>query len=78
MNWRERIVVDEHTCFGKPRVKGTRLSVEFILDWLAAGDTHQQILEGYPTIEEEANILACIAYASDVLLSEIEVSRTVG
>lgn len=50
MNWRERISSDPAVLLGKPVVKGTRISVELILGWLAKGWTHEQILESYPHI----------------------------
>ena len=51
MDWHEKITVDAHILAGKPVVKGTRLSVEFILDLLAEGWSEVQIIENYPTID---------------------------
>ena len=45
MDWRERIVTDADTCGGRPRVKGTRISVEFLLGLKAAGWGEDQILQ---------------------------------
>lgn len=53
MNWRERISSDPEVLVGKPVVKGTRISVELILGWLANGWTYEQILESYPHIVRE-------------------------
>jgi len=50
MNWQERIVSDESVLLGKPTVKGTRISIEFIFERLADGWTEQQILENYPRL----------------------------
>lgn len=69
MGWSERITIDPQILVGKPAVKGTRISVEMILDLLAAGWTHEQILDSYPTLAEE-DLRACLAYASEVLRSE--------
>ena len=67
--WRERIVVDPNILVGKPVVKGTRLAVEFIVELLAQGWTHEQILDNYPGLAPQ-DILACLSYASDALHAE--------
>lgn len=69
MKWSDRITVDPKVLVGKPVIKGTRLSVEFIVDLLAAGWTHQQILENYPHLRQE-DIQACLAYAAELLHAE--------
>ncbi len=69
MPLQDRIVVDPKVLVGKPTVKGTRLSVEFILDLLANEWSEQQILENYPGLEH-ADITACLRYAADTLKSE--------
>ena len=56
----KRISVNPNICFGKPCIKGTRIWVSLILDYLAAGDTIDDILQAYPHIVKE-DILACIA-----------------
>lgn len=58
-----RISVDPRICFGKPCIKNTRIWVSLILDYLAAGETIENILEAYPYLKKE-DILACIAYGS--------------
>jgi uncharacterized protein (DUF433 family) len=57
-----RITVNPGIFGGKPIIRGRRLAVEHILGMLAAGDSIQTILSGYPWLEEN-DILACIAYA---------------
>jgi len=69
VTWQDRIVVDPQILVGKPVIKGTRLAVEFVLDLLAQGWTEADILENYPGVTTE-DILACLAYASDVLRAE--------
>jgi len=69
MDWRERITVDPRILVGKPVVKGTRIAVEMVVDLLAAGWTHQQILDSYPTLSE-ADVRACLSYASELLHTE--------
>ena len=59
----ERISVDPNACFGKPCIKGTRIWVALILDFLAAGNTFEEILEAYPYLSQE-DILACIGYGA--------------
>lgn len=53
MNWQECIVSDSDTLFGKPRIRGTRIGVEFILDLLASGWDEAEILESYPHLTPE-------------------------
>ncbi len=48
MNWRDSITVDPKVLVGKPVIKGTRIAVEFLMELLAAGWTHEQILKNYP------------------------------
>jgi uncharacterized protein (DUF433 family) len=57
----QRIVVDPQMFGGKPIIRGRRLAVEHVLGMLAAGDTTQTILEGYPRLEPE-DIQACLVY----------------
>lgn len=69
MNWHDRITVDPRILVGKPTVKGTRIAVELVVDLLAAGWSHQQILDSYPNLTDE-DLRACLAYASELLHSE--------
>ena len=59
----KRISVNPKICFGKPCIKGHRIWVSLILDYLAAGDTIETILKNYPQLARE-DILACIAYGA--------------
>lgn len=61
-----RIVVDPKILTGKPVVRGTRISVELVVELLAAGWSHEQILASYPHLSEE-DIRACLAYAGELL-----------
>lgn len=60
-----RISIDPNICFGKPCIKGHRIWVSLILDFLAAGETVADILENYPGLEE-ADVYACIAYGAEM------------
>ena len=60
------IQTDPAVMMGKPVVAGTRITVELILEKLAAGETPEQILEAHPRLTREA-ILAALAYAAENL-----------
>ncbi len=67
--WQERISIDNNILVGKPVIKGTRLAVEFIVELLAQGWSEQDIIKNYPGLTR-LDILACLAYASNLLHSE--------
>ena len=69
MDWRERIISDPEILVGKPVIRGTRISVELILGWLANGWTFEQVLESYPNLARE-DILAALAFAAERLREE--------
>jgi uncharacterized protein (DUF433 family) len=69
VNLSDRIVIDPRVLVGKPIVKGTRISVELVVDLLAKGWKEDQILDNYPNLTAD-DILACLAYASEVLHAE--------
>ncbi len=69
MDWKERIVVDPEIAFGKPRIKGTRLSVEFLMGLFAAGWSEQRVLEDYPHLARE-DLQAVFALAAEMLAEE--------
>lgn len=58
------ISIDPEIRFGKPCIKGTRIAVVDILQWLASGMTHEEILQDYPSLKEE-HIRAALAFAAD-------------
>jgi uncharacterized protein (DUF433 family) len=60
-----RIAVDPEVCFGKPCVRGTRIWVSLLLDFLASGTTIEEILDNYPQLKRE-DILAAIAYGAEM------------
>jgi uncharacterized protein (DUF433 family) len=63
------IVLDPHILAGKPVIRGTRLSVEFVIGLLAEGWSEADILANYPAMRHE-DILVCLSYARDMLSSE--------
>jgi uncharacterized protein (DUF433 family) len=54
MDWKKYIISDKEVLLGKPTVKGTRLSVDYIISLLAQGWSEQQILENYPRLNKES------------------------
>jgi uncharacterized protein (DUF433 family) len=66
MDWKARIESNPDMCGGRPRVKGTRLTVEFLLGLKAAGWTDAQILDGYPHLRAD-DLLAVFAFAQAMI-----------
>jgi uncharacterized protein (DUF433 family) len=64
MNYTLHIMIDPNIRFGKPCIKGTRITVYDILGWLASGMSINGVLEDYPELTDE-QIRACLAYAAD-------------
>lgn len=64
-----RIVCDPDILSGKPVIKGTRISVEFLLELLSNNWTHQEIIDNYPYITKE-DILAALEYSLSLLKEE--------
>lgn len=62
-DWRRRIVVDPEICHGKPCIRGTRIMVSIILDYLKANEPVEEVLRQYPTLKA-ADIHAAIGYAA--------------
>lgn len=69
MDWRLYIHSNPKILLGKSVIKGTRLSVEFILGLFAAGWTEYQVLENYPTLTTEA-LRAVFAFAAECMCEE--------
>ena len=57
-----RITIDEKICNGKPTIRGKRITVQTILEFLSAGESIEEILNQYPTLERE-DISACFEFA---------------
>lgn len=69
MDWHDRIIIHPNILVGKPVIKGTRISVELVIDLLGRGYSQEQILQQYDHIAAE-DIQACLAYASELLRAE--------
>ena len=67
--WQEFIISDKQVLLGKPIIKGTRISVELILELLASGWTERQLLESYPNLSEDA-LRAVFLYLRDCIQQE--------
>jgi uncharacterized protein (DUF433 family) len=70
VRWADHIESRPDAAGGKPVVRGTRLSVDFILGLFAAGWTQEQVLENYPALTPEA-LRAVFAYAAEILHEEV-------
>jgi len=62
----QRIVIDPKVMTGKPVIKGTRLTVQFILGLLGEGSTIEEIIKEYKGIKKE-DIMACLIFASEAI-----------
>jgi len=64
MDYTSFIEIDPQVRFGRPIIKGTRITVYDVLGWLAARQSHQEIMEDFPQLIND-QILACLAYAAN-------------
>ncbi len=64
MNYKGIITIEPEKRGGKPCIRGMRITVYDVLDYLASGMTHREILEEFPYLTQE-DILACLSYAAD-------------
>jgi uncharacterized protein (DUF433 family) len=64
IDYKQFIEVNPEIRFGKPVIIGTRITVYDVLQWLASGSTHEEILEDFPQLTQD-QIFACLAYAAN-------------
>lgn len=64
MNYKDLISINSDVRFGKPCIKGTRISVYDVLNWLASGMNKQDIISDFPELNEQ-KINACLYFAAD-------------
>jgi uncharacterized protein (DUF433 family) len=69
-HWQDHITVDPNICHGKACFRGTRILVSAVLDNFAAGETHESVLQSYPTLDPES-INAALAFAADLARERI-------
>lgn len=62
----ERITIDPEVCHGKPVIRGLRYPVESMLEYLAAGDSMEDLLAEFPGLERD-DLLACLQFAANAL-----------
>ena len=70
MKWQDHIVSDKNILLGKPTIRGTRISVELILELLETGWNEKQLLESYPSLSEDS-LRAVFAYLKDCVQKEL-------
>jgi len=68
----ERIIVNPDICNGKPVINGTRITVQTVLEFLAAGDSVDDVLQEYPALKRE-DVHACLDYASKLMANHYSV-----
>jgi len=68
----ERISIKPDVCNGRPVVRGTRITVQTVLEFLAAGDSVEEVLEEYPKLTR-ADVQACLNYASRLAANHFSV-----
>jgi uncharacterized protein (DUF433 family) len=66
MEWKDRIISDPEIMLGKPVIKGTRLTVQFLIEQLANGWTEADIIESYSGLTHE-DIQACFSFVAETL-----------
>ena len=62
----DRITIDEEICNGKPTIRGKRIAVQTVLEYLSAGESIEEVLSQYPSLERE-DITACLEFASGLM-----------
>jgi uncharacterized protein (DUF433 family) len=68
----DRIALDPDICNGRPVVRGTRIAVQTVLEFLAAGDSVDDVLAEYPALARE-DVQACLDYASRLMANRFSV-----
>jgi uncharacterized protein (DUF433 family) len=68
----QRITIDPQICHGRPVVRGTRITVRTILEFLGAGDSIEDVLEEYPSLARE-DVLECLRYSSRLMANHFRV-----
>jgi uncharacterized protein (DUF433 family) len=66
MTWEDRIITNTNVMLGKPVIRGTRITVEMVMERLASGWSVEQLLESYPGLTVE-DVHACLAYAAEAV-----------
>ena len=70
INWRDHIEVSPEVMGGKPVVRGTRITVEIVLEWLAAGWSEKELFENYPRLTSDA-LKAVFAFSRKIIAAQL-------
>ena len=62
----KHIIIDPDICNGKPVIRGTRITAQTILEFLASGDSIEDVLDEYPSLSRE-DVLECLKFSSDLM-----------
>ena len=62
----KRIVIDPNICNGQPVIEGTRITARTVLEFLAAGDSVNEVLEEYPSLSKE-DVLECLRFSAELM-----------
>ena len=73
MSVNDSITIDPAICNGRPVVKGTRITVQTVIEFLAAGDNVEDVLEESPTLTR-GDVLACMEWASRLMANHFEIA----
>lgn len=71
----ERITIDPAVCSGKPTLRGKRITVQTVLEFLSAGESRAEILRQYPSLQPE-DIDACLAFAARLMSHSYVIKKT--
>ena len=71
-----RITVDQNICNGKPTIRAKRITVQTILEFLSAGDSSDEVLKQYQSLEQE-DINACLRFAAELMNHQFSVKELV-
>ena len=71
-----RIVIDPDICNGKPVISGTRITAQTVLEFLAAGDSIEDVLEEYPSLTRE-DVLECVRFSSELMKHQFVLQEVV-
>ena len=70
----ERIAIHPDICNGRPIIAGTRIPVQTIMEFLGAGDSIDEVLEAYPSLERE-DVYACIRFAAKLMANHYQIQK---
>jgi len=72
----DRITIDKNVCNGKPAIRGKRITVQTIVEFLSVGESRDEILRQYPSLESE-DIDACLRFAAELMNHQYSVQAIV-